>query len=114
VSSPGFQAAPAEIITAAGTFSDQQQPMDRLGEQLRGVPAVDTGDPALDALIHDTLTALAGVLVRTGEDLTQSGKALSAAAETYQSLDADMAASYDSLRTGNGDAQPGYDSEPMV
>jgi hypothetical protein len=111
----GFSIVPAKVTDAAQTFTDPQESTWRQADQLRSTRDVVTGDRELDATIQSTMDLLAEVCSRFGEVFSATATALNQAAETYVSLDAQLAAAYDELTSGKPAGRRAPDEPvPMV
>jgi type VII secretion effector (TIGR04197 family) len=97
----GFSVVPAKVTDAAQAFTDPQESARRQADQLRSGHDVVTGDRGLDATIQETMDLLAEACSRFGEVFSATATALNQVAETYVSLDAQLAAAYDELMPGN-------------
>lgn len=110
----GFSVVPAKVTDAAQAFTDPQESTRRQADQLRSGRDVVTGDRGLDATIQETMDLLAEACSRFGEVFSATATALNQVAETYVSLDAQLAAAYEELMRGRStnNAQPGGAGKP--
>lgn len=83
----GFQVDPSALYTESQNFAQVIPPLALNVEQVMAAAGVDTGDPALDALIRRLATQIADSHAGAGKAIQADADGLAQNAATYLSAD---------------------------